>query len=292
MGSPHTRELTTEYSITREADGTHHASHQASMAALALAALGVVFGDIGTSPLYTLKECLHAAGGMQASVDDLFGILSLMFWSLIMVVTVKYLTFVMRADHHGEGGIFALLAIVPERFRTHAARSGKVTGMALLAVIGASLLYGDGVITPAISVLSAIEGLAVASPRLSPLVVPLTCAILVALFSIQRLGTGRCRQALRSRDGGLVRDDGGAGPLSSHPEAGDPWSTFAASRGGVFPPPWSPRPAHPRFGRPGRDRRRGLVRRHGPFWGPAHSPGRGRSSSCPRWCWATWGKAR
>ena len=190
MGSPHTRELTTEYSITREADGTHHASHQASMAALALAALGVVFGDIGTSPLYTLKECLHAAGGMQASVDDLFGILSLMFWSLMMVVTVKYLTFVMRADHHGEGGIFALLAIVPERFRTHATRSGKVTWMALLAVIGASLLYGDGVITPAISVLSAIEGLAVASPRLSPLVVPLTCGILIGLFSIQRLGTG------------------------------------------------------------------------------------------------------
>ena len=129
-------------------------------------------------------------GGTKAGVDDLFGILSLMFWALIMVVTVKYLTFIMRADHNGEGGIFALLAIVPERFRTHAAQSGKVTGMALLAVIGASLLYGDGVITPAISVLSAVEGLAVASPRLSPLVLPLTCAILVALFSIQRLGTG------------------------------------------------------------------------------------------------------
>jgi KUP system potassium uptake protein len=171
-------------------DHAHHAGHRASLAALALAALGVVFGDIGTSPLYTLKECLHAAGGAKASVDDLFGILSLMFWALIMVVTVKYLTFIMRADHNGEGGIFALLAIVPERFRTHATRSGKVTAMALLAVIGASLLYGDGVITPAISVLSAVEGLAVASPRLSPLVGPLTCAILIALFSIQRLGTG------------------------------------------------------------------------------------------------------
>ena len=131
-----------------------------------------------------------AAGGAKASVDDLFGILSLMFWALIMVVTVKYLTFVMRADHHGEGGIFALLAIVPDRFRATAAKSGKVTGMALLAVIGAALLYGDGVITPAISVLSAVEGLAVVSPRLSPVVVPLTCVILVALFSIQRRGTG------------------------------------------------------------------------------------------------------
>jgi KUP system potassium uptake protein len=171
------------------ADGAHAPGHRASLATLALAALGVVFGDIGTSPLYTLKECLHAAGP-KASVADLFGILSLMFWALILVVTVKYLTFIMRADHHGEGGIFALLAIVPERFRIHAAQTGKVTGMALLAVIGASLLYGDGVITPAISVLSAVEGLAVASPRLSPLVLPLTCAILIALFSIQRLGTG------------------------------------------------------------------------------------------------------
>jgi KUP system potassium uptake protein len=149
-----------------------------------------VFGDIGTSPLYTLKECLLAAGGAKTSVDDLFGILSMMFWSLIMVVTVKYLTFIMRANHDGEGGIFALLALVPERFRTRSAQTGKLTGMALLAVIGASLLYGDGVITPAISVLSAVEGLAHASPRLSPLVVPLTCTILVALFWIQKRGTG------------------------------------------------------------------------------------------------------
>ena len=107
-----------------------------------------------------------------------------------MVVTVKYLTFVMRADHNGEGGIFALLATVPERFRIRAPKSGRVTAMALLAVVGASLLYGDGVITPAISVLSAVEGLALASPRLAPLVLPLTCGILLALFTIQRRGTG------------------------------------------------------------------------------------------------------
>jgi KUP system potassium uptake protein len=113
-----------------------------------------------------------------------------MFWVLIMVVTVKYLAFVMRADHNGEGGIFALLAVVPERFRAASARPGKVTGMALLAVIGAALLYGDGVITPAISVLSAVEGLEIASPSLAPLVVPLTCAILIALFSIQKRGAG------------------------------------------------------------------------------------------------------
>src|SRR5262249_20344254 len=109
------------------APGTDHAhagGHRARLATPALAALGVVVGDIGTSPLYTLKECLHAAGGTRASVDDLYGILSLMFWALIMVVTVKYLMFVMRADHDGEGGIFALLAIVPDRFRMHATRSG------------------------------------------------------------------------------------------------------------------------------------------------------------------------
>ena len=168
-----------------------HTDHHASLAALILGALGVVFGDIGTSPLYTLKECLIAAGGAEASRDDLFGILSLMFWALIIVVTVKYLCFVMLADHHGEGGIFALLAIVPERFRKQTTRRGRITGMALLAVIGASLLYGDGVITPAISVLSAVEGLKDASPGLAPLVLPLTCGILVALFAIQRRGTGR-----------------------------------------------------------------------------------------------------
>src|ERR1700678_3003156 len=168
---------------------TGHDSHKATLAALSLGALGVVFGDIGTSPLYTLKECMTAAGGAKAGVDDLFRILSLMFWALIMVVTVKYLTFVMRADNHGEGGIFGLLAIVPERFRA-AGHAGKVTGMALLAVIGAALLYGDGVITPAISVLSAVEGLVLVSPRLVPIVLPLTCGILLALFTIQRRGTG------------------------------------------------------------------------------------------------------
>jgi KUP system potassium uptake protein len=190
MGSPTTTEVTGSHLSSTLIPDAAKPGHGTSLAALALCALGVVFGDIGTSPLYTLRECLIAAGGAKTSIDDLYGILSMMFWSLIMVVTVKYLTFIMRADHDGEGGIFALLALVPERFRTTAAQTGKVTGMALLAVIGASLLYGDGVITPAISVLSAVEGLAIASPRLSPLVVPLTCAILVGLFWIQKRGTG------------------------------------------------------------------------------------------------------
>jgi KUP system potassium uptake protein len=190
MASQHVEESTFADKSPPVHTTAHGPGHGGSLAALMLGALGVVFGDIGTSPLYTLKECLHAAGGTKATMADLFGILSLMFWSLFMVVTVKYLTFVMRADHHGEGGIFALLATVPKRFRISTPKSGKVTAMALLAVVGASLLYGDGVITPAISVLSAVEGLVLVSPRLAPIVLPLTCGILLVLFTIQRRGTG------------------------------------------------------------------------------------------------------
>ena len=173
----------------------HHATSaggRGNRLRLAFLSLGVVFGDIGTSPLYTLKECLHVAAAHGDAVDraDLFGILSLMFWALLLVVTVKYVVFVMRADHGGEGGILALLALVPERYRHSAHGIGGVSGMTLLAVVGASLLYGDGVITPAISVLSAVEGLAVASPALSRFVVPITCLILVGLFALQSRGTG------------------------------------------------------------------------------------------------------
>ncbi|WP_394825502.1 potassium transporter Kup [Pendulispora albinea] len=168
------------------------ASHtpKASLAVLTLGALGVVFGDIGTSPLYTLRECLHeTAHGGRVAAEDVLGLLSLIVWSLAMVVTVKYLTFIMRADNHGEGGIFALLAIVPEKLRASTGAL-RISAIAIVVVIGAALLYGDGAITPAISVLSAIEGLAIAHPSLEPLVVPLTCAILVALFAVQRRGTG------------------------------------------------------------------------------------------------------
>ncbi len=167
-----------------------NASRHAGLLALTLGALGVVFGDIGTSPLYTLHECLLSAGGKRVNAEDVFGILSLMAWALILVVTVKYLFFILRADHNGEGGIFALLALVPDRFRADATHRGRVTGIALLGVIGAALLYGDGVITPAISVLSAVEGLVVANVAFKPWVVPLTCIILIGLFAIQRRGTG------------------------------------------------------------------------------------------------------
>jgi KUP system potassium uptake protein len=159
-----------------------------SLGALSLAALGIVFGDIGTSPLYTLRECTSPDQGGGTSPGDILGVLSLIFWSLTMVVTVKYLTFVMRADNHGEGGILALLALIPERLRTGGA--GKVGWAAILVIIGAALLYGDGMITPAISVLSAMEGLEVATPALKPVVIPITCVVLLGLFAIQKRGTG------------------------------------------------------------------------------------------------------
>lgn len=157
-----------------------------STTALALAALGVVFGDIGTSPLYALKECVSGPHGVEPSRANVLGVLSLVVWSMTIVVSIKYLGFVTKADNGGEGGIFALLALVPRRERGSGTR---IPAIAALVVFGAALLYGDGVITPAISVLSAIEGLQIATPGLQGAVVPLSCAILVGLFAIQRKGT-------------------------------------------------------------------------------------------------------
>ncbi len=174
-----------------DAHDQHEDEHgHGSVPALALGAIGIVFGDIGTSPLYTLKECLASVrehSGHAPTRGDVLGLLSMLFWSLSLVVTVKYLVFIMRADHKGEGGIFALLGMVPARFRPQSpSRFGLVT---ILVVIGAALLYGDGAITPAISVLSAVEGLQLARPTLAPYTVQITCVILLGLFAIQRRGT-------------------------------------------------------------------------------------------------------
>ena len=157
-------------------------------AALALGALGVVFGDIGTSPLYALKECVSHEHGVPPSAANVLGLLSLVFWALTLVVGVKYVGFIMRADNDGEGGILALLALVPPRLRD-GGRWGT-TALAAAVIFGAALLYGDGIITPAISVLSAVEGLEVAAPELTRFVVPITVAVLLTLFAIQRHGTG------------------------------------------------------------------------------------------------------
>jgi len=152
--------------------------------ASALAALGVVYGDIGTSTLYGLKQAI-AAGGTPTP-DAVMGIVSLILWALLLIVALKYAILILRADNHGEGGIVALLALLDAR---HAPRGSWRTSLLIVGLIGAALLYGDGVLTPAISVLSAVEGLKVDAPALTPLVVPITIAILVALFLVQGKGT-------------------------------------------------------------------------------------------------------
>jgi len=163
-----------------EGEASSH-THHGKLLPLAVGALGVVFGDIGTSPLYTLQMAGSAASGP----GDILGVLSLIFWGLTIVIAVKYLTFIMRADNRGEGGILALLALIPESTK-------RLTWITLMVVAGAALLFGDGIITPAISVLSAIEGLRLAAPDAFPvaLIVAITIAILIGLFAIQSRGTG------------------------------------------------------------------------------------------------------
>jgi KUP system potassium uptake protein len=164
-----------------------HSHGKASTIFLAFAALGVVYGDIGTSPLYAIKECFHGIHSIALNHQNVLGVLSLVFWSLTMVVGIKYITFIMRADNHGEGGIFALLALTPTDTEKISARTRSIVVFA--ALLSASLLYGDGIITPAISVLSAVEGLEVATNAAEHLTVPLTCLILFGLFMFQKKGT-------------------------------------------------------------------------------------------------------
>ena len=156
-----------------------------SLPAITLAAIGVVYGDIGTSPLYTLRECLSGQFGFGVERDAVFGFLSLIFWLLVFVVSFKYLTFVMRADNAGEGGILTLMSLAG---RNTSARMTSV--LVILGLIGGSFFYGEVVITPAISVMSAIEGLEIAAPSLDPYIVPLSIVVLTLLFMIQKHGTG------------------------------------------------------------------------------------------------------
>ena len=156
--------------------------HRPPVAALSLAALGVVYGDIGTSPLYAIKECFAPHRGLPPMPANVLGILSLVLWSLLVVIVLKYLSFIMQAHNRGEGGILALMALLGPAV-------GRTPALISVGLFGAALLYGDGVITPAISVLSAMEGLKVATPRLVDYVVPATVVILVALFLVQRRGT-------------------------------------------------------------------------------------------------------
>ena len=161
---------------------------------LTLTALGVVYGDIGTSPLYALRECFFGSHSVPPSHDNVLGVLSLIIYSLVLVISIKYVALVMRADNHGEGGVLALTALVPGRFSGASGVPRLAVGrpvLIALGIFGTALLYGDGMITPAISVLGAVEGMEVVTPLFQPYVVPVTVAILVGLFLIQRYGTHR-----------------------------------------------------------------------------------------------------
>ena len=162
------------------------AQHKNKTAGLALAAIGIVYGDIGTSPLYSLKTVFDPAHGLALTPANLLGVVSLIFWGLTIIVSFKYVTLVLRADNHGEGGIMALLALA---LGAIGGRGRLQAALLFIGVFGASLFYGDSVITPAISVLSAVEGLQVAAPSLQPFVVPLTIVILVGLYAVQSHGT-------------------------------------------------------------------------------------------------------
>ena len=165
------------------------ASHpeKSRLAALTLAAIGVVYGDIGTSPLYTMKEVFAPAHGLPLNEGNLLGVTSLIAWALILIVSLKYVTLVLRADNRGEGGVMALVALA---LSSVGPTSRWFHPLVLVGLLGTAMFFGDGVITPAISVLSAIEGLEVATPTFKPYVVPLTVAVLVALYALQRTGTG------------------------------------------------------------------------------------------------------
>ncbi len=174
-------------SATAKIGNVAPAETKGAWAAAALASMGVVFGDIGTSPLYTLNVAAKAVSPAgQVTAEAVLGIVSLIFWSLILVISMKYAILIMRADNHGEGGILALLALISPR---RAKQSRRRAIMVIIGLLGATLLYGDGAITPAISVLSAIEGIKVYAPQLDHVVVPLTIGILVVLFAVQNKGT-------------------------------------------------------------------------------------------------------
>jgi KUP system potassium uptake protein len=174
-------------SVMRPVSVTDHGGHaHASSTALVLAAIGIVFGDIGTSPLYALKECFSPEHGIPYSQGAVLGILSMIFWALLLVVTVKYVIFVLRADNNGEGGVLSLMALALRSARSEK-RHYRV--LLMLGALGACMLLGESVITPAISVLSAVEGLEVINPGMKRFVIPITLIIIIGLFTIQRYGT-------------------------------------------------------------------------------------------------------
>ena len=219
----------------------------------------MVYGDIGTSPLYAIKECFSGHHSIDPTPENVIGVLSLIFWSLNFIVSFKYIGFVLRADNRGEGGIFALLAQVHPLSRPQGGRRLLIA----IGLFGAALLYGDGVITPAISVLSAIEGVTLAAPAVTPLVWPIAAVVLTALFALQKRGTARIGvlfgpvMAIWFTSIALLGD-----PRHPHGARG-PEGDQPVVRRGLLPPRRAAGVPHPRRGRAGRHRRRGAC---SPTW--------------------------
>src|SRR5438477_4105698 len=180
--------LTSDNILPADQSAAHHGPKEA-LPTLMLGAIGVVYGDIGTSPLYTMKESFLGPHPLAVDRLHIFGVISLIFWSLMLVVTVKYVFVAMRADNRGEGGSFALLSLISRNL----GHKKWAPALVLLGVLATCLFYGDAMITPAISVLSAVEGLTVAEAGLQPLVIPISSAILIALFLVQSPGKAKVR---------------------------------------------------------------------------------------------------
>ena len=239
------------------------------MSPLVIGAIGVVYGDIGTSPLYTLRQCFGGEHPVPLTSENVLGLLSIIFWALMIIVTAKYVTLIMRADNRGEGGILALTALVSRGLGSHGRRRWWLVGF---GIFGAAMFYGDGMITPAISVLGAVEGLEIIAPELHPFIVPVTVAIVLALFAIQKRGTasvGRlfgpvmCVWFIVLAILGLlqvVEHPGGAGRDRSDPRA------FVHRRQSAARLPGAGRR------RSRGHRHRGAVRRHGPLRRHADPP--------------------
>jgi KUP system potassium uptake protein len=179
--------------MVSSAEESHSSSHSGKsdlkhLTTISLAALGVVFGDIGTSPLYAVRECFHGEYSIPVTTDNVLGVLSLLIWAIILIVTIKYLTFIMKADNEGEGGILALTSLIISHSKKNKSERWLLVAIGLF---GASLLFGDGMITPAISVLSAVEGVQIIAPEFSVLAIPVTIAILIGLFLFQHNGTAK-----------------------------------------------------------------------------------------------------
>ena len=233
-----------------------------------LAVLGVVYGDIGTSPLYAFKASLqHFTPGDVTSLE-IMGILSLIFWSLVLVVTVKYVLLILLADNRGEGGILALMALA-QRVSVGARVRSALT---LIGIVGACLFFGDGVITPAISVLSAVEGLEVSAPELKQYVLPISVVVILLLFAVQSRGTGSVGRVFGPIMAVWFLSIGLLGTMGDRAASVRAAGAVAQLRGDALPASRTAGLRRARLGRALRDRRRGAVCRHGPL----------RSGSDPR----------